>query len=572
MNGIDWAVLLVTILGIAGYGIWGTRGQRSLRTFLHGSGETSWMVIGLSVMATQASAITFLSTPGQGYESGLGFVQNYFGAPFALIIISVVFLPIYRRLNVDTAYEFLGSRFDSKTRLLGAALFLLQRGLGAGITIYAPAIVLSTVMGWRLDLTIIGSGLVAIAYTVSGGSAAVNLTQKYQIGVIFIGMITAFFVLVSKLPGDVGFSGALTVAGGLNKLEGVDFSFDVGKRYTFWSGLLGGLFLALSYFGTDQSQVQRYLSGGSLRESRLGLMFNAVCKIPMQFFILLLGVMLFVFYQFEPPPIFFNQTAWNNAVATKSGGQLQSLARQYESECASTKTAITRWLALGHSSNPAEADAARTDAQAAYQQSQATRAEAKRALTAATPRASSNDADYVFVTFILHHLPHGLIGLLITVFLAATLSSKAAELNALGSTTTVDLYRHIVTRQATDAHYLKASRFFTAMWGLIAICFALFANMAENLIQAVNIVGSIFYGVVLGMFLVAFLMRWIGGTAVFYAAIVSQVAVLVLYFTIPISYLWYNVIGCAICVVLSACVQIGLGPIDREPTRGVNPT
>lgn len=572
MNGVDWAILLITILGIAGYGMWRTRGQRSLRTYFHGSSETSWIVIGLSVMATQASAITFLSTPGQGYESGLGFVQNYFGAPFALIVISIVFVPIYRRLKVDTAYEFLGARFDSKTRLLGAALFLLQRGLATGITVYAPAIVLSTVLGWNMDLTIIGSGLVAIAYTVSGGSAAVNLTQKYQISVIFIGMITAFFVLVSKLPGNVGFHDALTVAGGLNKLEGVDFSFDVGKRYTFWSGVFGGLFLALSYFGTDQSQVQRYLSGASLRESRLGLMFNAVCKIPMQFSILLLGVMLFVFYQFEPAPIVFNQTAWANAVATESGGHLQSLARQYESECAATKTAIVHWLELGHSKNPAAEEAARAEAQAAYQKSQATRAEAKRALSAATPRASSNDADYVFVTFILSHLPHGLIGLLITVFLAATLSSKAAELNALGSTTTVDLYRHIISREATEAHYLKASRFFTAMWGLVAICFALFANMAENLIQAVNIVGSIFYGVVLGMFLVAFFLRWIGGTAVFYAAIVSQVTVLALYFTIPISYLWYNVIGCALCVVLSACLQLGLGPLDRAPGRGVAPT
>jgi hypothetical protein len=292
----------------------------------------------------------------------------------------------------------------------------------------------------------------------------------------------------------------------------------------------------------------------------------------MQFFILLLGVMLFVFYQFEPAPIFFNQTAWNNAIATESGSQLQSLARQYESECASTKSAIVRWLEQGHSKNPAVADAARAEAQAAYQQSQATRAEAKRALSAATPRASSNDADYVFVTFILNHLPHGLIGLLITVFLAATLSSKAAELNALGTTTTVDLYRHVITRQATEAHYLRASRFFTAMWGLVAIGFALFANLAENLIQAVNIVGSIFYGVVLGMFLVAFFLRWIGGTAVFYGALVSQATVLVLYFTIPISYLWYNVIGCALCVVFSACLQIGLGPIDREPGSEVTAT
>jgi SSS family transporter len=340
VNALDYAILVAALFGIAAYGTWRTRGRRDLRTYLQGSGSTPWIVIGLSVMATQASAITFLSTPGQGYEDGLGFVQNYFGAPFALILIAAVFLPIYRRLRVYTAYEYLGQRFDGKTRLLGAALFLLQRGLGAGITIYAPAIVLSTVMGWRLDLTIIASGLLVIAYTVAGGSEAVNLTQKYQIGVIFAGMAAAFFVLLARLPAGLTFSDALTVAGGFHRLTGVDFSLDLHRRYTFWSGLLGGLFLALSYFGTDQSQVQRYLSGSSLRESRLGLMFNAVCKIPMQAFILLLGVLIFVFYQFETPPVYFNRAAWQYQAAHGADSALHRVEADFTAAHAAERRAL----------------------------------------------------------------------------------------------------------------------------------------------------------------------------------------------------------------------------------------
>ena len=331
MNLLDYLVLVGVMVGIAAYGMWRTRVQSDLHSYLKGEGNTHWLTIGLSVMATQASAITFISTPGQGYESGIGFVQNYFGAPLALIIIAAVFLPIYRRLKVYTAYEYLGRRFDAKTRLLGAGLFLIQRGLGAGITIYAPAIVLSTVMGWRLDATIICSGLLVVAYTVSGGSAAVNLTQKYQIGVIFIGMLAALVVLLVKLPAGLDFTDALAVAGGYHKLVAVDFSLDPDRRYTIWTGVLGGMFLALSYFGTDQSQVQRYLSGTSLRESRLGLMFNAVCKIPMQLFILLLGALVFVFYQFERPPVFFNQSAWHYAAAHGAGDDLRRLCLLYTS-------------------------------------------------------------------------------------------------------------------------------------------------------------------------------------------------------------------------------------------------
>jgi len=559
VNALDYLVLVGVLAAIALYGMWRTRGQGDLRTYLHGAGNTHWLTIGLSVMATQASAVTFLSTPGQGYENGLGFVQNYFGAPLALIVIAAVFLPIYRRLNVYTAYEYLGKRFDAKTRLLGAGLFLIQRGLGAGITIYAPAIVLSTVMGWRLDVTIVCSGLLVIAYTVSGGSAAVNLTQKYQIGVIFVGMIAAFFVLLAKLPVGLRLSDAMAIAGGFHKLNAVDFSLSPDRRYTIWTGVLGGMFLALSYFGTDQSQVQRYLSGSSLRESRLGLMFNAVFKIPMQFFILLLGALVFVFYQFERPPVFFNTTVWQRQVDHGSGEKLHALQADFDAAQREKQQQVTAWVAARKVGNGAAAERASVAALAAHTKSEAARNETKAVLHAADPRNTANDSDYVFITFILHYLPHGLIGLLVAAFFAATFSSKSGELNALASTTVVDLYRHIIRREENDAHYVIASKWFTALWGLFAIGFALFANLAENLIQATNIVGSIFYGVVLGLFLVAFFLKWIGGTAVFWAALLAQVTVFVMYASLDISYLWYNVIGCAACMLFSVTLQAMLG-------------
>jgi Na+/proline symporter len=555
MNRWDYVVLLVTMLGIAAYGLWRTRGSRDLRTYLHGQEKTGWIVIGLSVMATQASAITFLSTPGQGFESGLGFVQNYFGAPLALILIAAVFLPLYRRLGVYTAYEFLGVRFDSRTRLFGAGLFLLQRGLAAGITIYAPAIVLSALLGWRLDLTIVGCGLLVVIYTVAGGSEAVSVTQKYQMAVIFAGMAAAFVTVLAKLPLGVSPRDSLIVAGGLHKLQAVDFSLDVKRRYTFWSGLLGGFFLALSYFGTDQSQVQRYLQGSSLRESRLGLMFNAVCKIPMQAFILLLGALMFVFYQFQPEPVFFNRVAWQRQMAGGESGRLQALEREFSAVHAEKLRLIQDWLKASRAGEAGRAEAARTAAVAANARAEAIRLQVQGLMRSADPHASANDSDYVFITFILNNLPHGLIGLLVAVFFAATMSSKAAELNALGSTTTVDFYRHLFRPEASDAHYVAASKWFTAFWGLVAISFALFARLVENLIQAVNILGSLFYGVMLGLFLVAFFLRAVGGRAVFWGGLAAQVLVLVLYAVLPISYLWYNLIGCGACVLFSLILQ-----------------
>ncbi len=561
MNTLDYLVLFAALVGIAAYGVWRTRGRRNLSTYLRG-GDTRWLTIGLSVMATQASAITFLSMPGQGYENGLGFVQNYFGAPLALILVSAFFLPIYRRLNVYTAYEYLGRRFDSKTRLLGASLFLLQRGLGAGITIYAPAIVLSSVMGWRLDATIIGTGLLAVAYTVSGGNDAVNLTQKYQLGVIFAGMFAAACVLVARLPEGVSFHDALTLAGRFHRLEAVDFSVDPNRRYTFWSGMLGGGFLALSYFGTDQSQVGRYLSGASLRESRLGLMFNAVCKIPMQFFILGLGVLAFVFYQFETPPVLFNEAAWNYQVNHGSGERLRSLQNDFNIAHVQERDGLRAWFAAERHGDVVGAQAARATAMDAYARGETARAQTRDVVRAGNPRVG-NDADYMFVTFIVRHLPHGVIGLLIAAFFAAALSSKAGELNALGATTTVDIYRHLWRDDATDAHYVAASKWFTAGWGFVAIGFALGAQLAENLIQAVNILGSIFYGVVLGLFLIAFFLPRVAGTAVFWAALVAQGLVIAGYCVLPISYLWFNVIGCAACVSLSLLFQTMLPSTSR---------
>lgn len=579
MNALDWLVLLGSMLGIASYGIWRTRGKRDLDHYLKGDRDYGWIVIGISVMATQASAITFLSTPGQGYQGGMSFVQNYFGAPFALILISAVFLPIYRRMNVYTAYEYLGKRFDAKTRLLGAGLFLLQRGIAAGITIYAPAIVLSTVFGWRMDLTIICTGIVAILYTVIGGSEAVTLTQKYQFGVIFAGMITAFVILLIRLPSGLSTGDALTIAGGFNKLNAVDYSLDPDRRYTMWSGLFGGMFLALSYFGTDQTQVQRYLGAASLRESRLGLMFNAVLKIPMQIFILLLGTMLFVFYQFEEPPVFFNETEWR-AVAKEHPDvqpQFNRMEQEFSRIHAEKQQAIRTWLDARRSGNASAEATAHDQAMAVHQRSEAVRDQARKAIIAADKGAQTSDSDFVFITFILNHLPHGFIGLLVAAFFAATLSSKAGELNALGSTTTVDLYRHIIRRDGSDRHYVIASKVLTVFWGIVAIGFALGASMKENLIEFGNIVASLFYGVPLGLFIVAFFLRRIGGTAVFIAGCFAQAMVIVLYLILSISYLWYNVIGCMGCILLSVAIQLILGPIrtpltaaaaDSEGLRG----
>ena len=556
MNVADWAVLLGTLVGIAAYGVWRTRHVRSLSTYMRGDAAIGWGTIGLSVMATQASAITFLSIPGQGFESGIGFVQNYFGLPLALIIVCAVFLPMYRRLNVFTAYQFLGQRFDEKTRLLGAGLFLVQRGLAAGVTIYAPAIIISTVLGWRLDLVVVFTGLLVLVYTVTGGSEAVALTHRWQVAVIWAGMATAVIVLLLRLPAGLGLGGATHVAGALGKLRAVDFSLDPSRRYTVWTGVFGGLFLSLSYFGTDQSQVQRYIAGPSLRNSRLGLMFNAVLKIPMQFVILVLGAFLFVFYQFVPPPVFFNQAEWRRHA---HDGRFRAIEAEYAGAVAKSQSAIRGWLEARAAEDVEWEASARAAMVRASDRAHAVRAEAKSALLAADPRAKTKDSDYVFITFILTQLPHGAVGLLLAVMFSAALSSTASELAALGTTTTIDVWRHLRPLGAADeARNVRVARCFTLLWGAVAVVFALFAGFAENLIEAINILGSIFYGVVLGLFLVAFFLRWIGGTAVFLAAVAAEALVIAMYFSLNIGYLWYNLIGCAACIVLSLALQAAL--------------
>ena len=555
MSWFDYVVLLSTLIVIAAYGYWKTARDPDLGHYLKGDETIRWGTIGLSVMATQASAITFLSTPGQAYESGMGFVQNYFGLPFALIVVCAFFIPIYHKLKVVTAYEYLGQRFDQKTRLLGATLFLVQRGLAAGITIYAPAIIISALLGWNLQLTIILAGVFVVIYTAAGGTKAVSITQKWQMAVILAGMFVAFGMVLHRLPADLSLGEAVSVAGKMGKLNSVDFSFDPSRRYTFWSGLLGGFFLALSYFGTDQSQVQRYLAGGSIFGSRFGLLFNAVLKVPMQFFILFTGVMVFVFFQFEKPPMFFNQPAYQLAAQGDQEGKFTALQNEYDAAFAEKQTSLRGLTsALASGSQPA-IDAATVPVLAGQERIRQIRDRVKETLRGYNPALDTKDSDYVFITFVLNYLPHGLIGLLVAVIFCASMSSTASELNALGSTTEVDFYRPLIRSDASDRHYLIFAKVATAAWGVVAIAFALFANLVENLIEAVNILGSIFYGTILGLFLAAFFLRFVRGSAVFVAALLSQSLVLILFKTTNIGYLWYNVIGCAAVLLLATILQ-----------------
>jgi SSS family transporter len=551
VNRLDYLVLIATILAIPLYGLWRTRGSASLGQYLKGDSSIRWATIGLSVLATQAGPITFLSMPGQAYESGIGFIQNYFGQPLALIVVCAVFVPIYQRLKVYTAYQYLGERFDRKTQYLGAFLFLIQRGIAAGITVYAPAIILSALLGWQLNLTIWLAGGFVIVYTVIGGTKIVSITQRYQMIVILIGMAIAFAVAVYKLSPDLSFENTLSVAGKMGKLEAVNFSVDPHKRYTFWSGLIGGFFLALSYFGADQSQVQRYIAGGSLKESRLGLLFNAVVKVPMQFFILLLGAIVFMFYQFEKPPVYFNQPAYQRALENGYAPQLTQLQTQFDDVFAQKRSAI-RALSAASSS---ERDAAINQVRKLDAEAHALRDQTKAVLVQAGVDPKSKESDYVFITFILQQMPHGVVGLLIAVILCATMSAMAATLNALGSTTAIDFYRPLIRPNASDHHYVIAAQALTAAWGLVAIGVASFASLVENLIEAGNILGSVFYGSILGLFLTAFFIRRVTGSAVFFAALIAQTLVFILFATTNIGYLWYNFIGCAAVLILAPILQ-----------------
>ncbi|MGB1449853.1 MAG: sodium:solute symporter [Flavobacteriaceae bacterium] len=544
MTLIDWIILVGTLGFIVGYGAWKNRKNENITDYLKGGNSSRWWTIGLSVMATQASAITFLSTPGQAFHDGMGFVQFYFGLPFAVIIICLFFIPLYHKLKVFTAYEFLEQRFDQRTRTLTAILFLIQRGLAAGITIYAPAIILSVVLGWALKSLIFIIGFIVIFYTLIGGTAAVNVTQKQQMFIIFSGMFIAFGFIINSFPEQIGFAKALEIAGKTGKLDIIDFSFDPTSRYTFWSGITGGLFLALSYFGTDQSQVQRYLSGKSVKESQMGMIMNGFLKVPMQFFILLVGVMVFVFYQFEPAPLHFNPKGVEKVLNSPQAKAYQQLEDEHKA------TQVIRHAMLeGVIDKTTLKNLATID-----QQERQQRLKAKALIKKADPQQETNDKDYVFISFILGYLPKGLIGLLLAVILSAAMSSTASELNALAATTTVDLYQRNVGEKSA-AHYVTASKGFTLLWGGIAILFAAFGSLVENLIQLVNIIGSVFYGTILGVFLVAFFLKQVRGKAVFWAAIVSELCIIYIFTQDWVSFLWLNVIGAGLTIILSLIFQ-----------------
>jgi len=552
MQQIDWFILIGTLLFIVLYGTYKSRGSKNVTQYLKGGSDSRWWTIGLSVMATQASAITFLSTPGQAFDSGMGFVQFYFGLPIAMVIICLVFIPIYHRLKVFTAYEYLETRFDLKTRTLTAILFLIQRGLAAGITIFAPAIILSAVLGWNLVILNIFIGVLVIIYTVSGGTKAVSVTQKQQMGIIFGGMFLAFLLILNYLPLDITFSKALEIAGASGKMEILDFSFDFNNKYTFWSGIIGGSFLALSYFGTDQSQVQRYLSGKSMKEMQMGLIFNGLLKIPMQFFILLVGVMVFVFYQFNSSPLHFNPSAVNDVLNSRYAGQYQELQNKKNTLELAIKEQQLNYAVLD---NQGQKQTVLLDIKTLQQQEDQLRIASKELIKKANPKAETNDKDYVFIHFILNNLPRGLIGLLLAVILSAAMSSTASELNALGSTTTIDLYRRNI-KGRSDKHYLRASKGFTMLWGVIAIGVACVANLFENLIELVNIIGSIFYGNVLGIFLLAFFFTYVKSRAVFISAISTQVIIVYIWWIDLMPYLWLNVVGACLVITIALLLQL----------------
>jgi len=553
---IDWVVLLFTLIFIVGYGVWKTRGSKNVQEYIRGGNEAKWWTIGLSVMATQASAITFLSTPGQAFHSGMGFVQFYFGLPIAMVIICLVFIPIYHKLKVYTAYEYLEGRFDLKTRTLAAILFLIQRGLAAGITIFAPAIILSAVLGWDLLTLNIIIGVLVIIYTVSGGTKAVSVTQKQQMAVIFIGMFAAFFIIIDYLPHDITFQKALNIAGASGKMEILDFSFDLDNRYTFWSGIIGGTFLALSYFGTDQSQVQRYLSGKSIRESQMGLVFNGLLKVPMQFFILLVGVMVFVFYQFNASPLNFNPTA--TKVVKQSTYANEYLNLEKKQMTIENEKKIAQFQYAEDNSD----QEALKQIQELNQLDILNREEARDLILKADADQETNDKDYVFIHFILNNLPRGLIGLLLAVILSAAMSSTASELNALASTTTIDLYKRNIPGRS-DQYYVSVTKWFTLAWGILAILVASVANLFDNLIQLVNIIGSIFYGNILGIFLLAFFFKFIKGNAVFVAAIITQIIIIGVWYTDVLPYLWLNLLGCIVVIIIAWILQV-LRPNNYE--------
>ncbi|CAM3977226.1 sodium:solute symporter [Flavobacterium cucumis] len=553
MESLDWIVLSATLSFIVIYGILKTKGSANVKDYLLDNNETPWFTVGVSVMATQASAITFLSTPGQAYHDGMGFVQFYFGLPLAMIVIAYTFIPIYHRLKVYTAYEYLEQRFNIETRTLAAILFLIQRGLGTGITIYAPSIILSALLGWNLNLLNIIIGILVIVYTVTGGTKAVNVTQKQQMFVIMSGMFIIFFYILSNLPHEVDFSNVLHIAGANGKMNILDFSYNPETRYTFWSGITGGFFLMLSYFGTDQSQVGRYLSGKSVKESQMGLIMNGILKVPMQFFILLTGVLVFVFFQFNNAPLHFNPTNVEKVKASTYKADYENLEQKL-SQINTDKKIVNQIYIEQLKHNEFDNPILKKQMVALSLKEKDLREEAKDVIKKADGKTETNDKDYVFLYFILNYLPKGLLGLLLAVIFSAAMSSSASGLNSLGATSAIDIYKRNVSHKS-DKHYVVATQYFTVFWGIVAIGFACISSLFENLIQLVNIIGSIFYGTVLGIFLIGFYINYIKGKAAFIGACISQLTIFYIFYLDVVSYLWLNFIGALLTIILAFFLQ-----------------
>ncbi len=548
ISWIDWSVLLGSLVFITLFGIWKTKKNSSTRAYLMGDEELNWWTIGFSIMATQASAITFLSTPGQAYEDGMRFIQFYFGLPLAMIVLSVFILPQYYKLKVFTAYEFLEQRFDVRVRTLTAVLFLLLRGLSASITLIAPAIILSALFGWSMAFTIFMLGSFVIVYTLIGGSNAVSKTQVQQMAIILLGLFMAIILIYSQLPAGIGIKETFSIAGSAGKMNIVDFKFDPKERYNIWSGLLASFFLFLSYFGTDQSQVQRYLTGKTLTESRLGLMFNGLVKIPMQFTVLLTGLMVYIFFLFQQPPLHFNEVNRQNVMKTEVANEYKNLEAKFDVVFNDRKTFITENIAKDNLSDETFSQKLKD-----YNKKiRELRLEAREKISQANPSAKVKDEDYIFMYYVLNYFPVGVIGLLLAMIFSAAMSSTASEINALATTFIVDIYKRNWVKDATDEHYLKMSKMVTLGWGILLMIFALWAAPLENLIQAVNILGSLFYGTILGVVVSAIFLKKVSANGVIVGAIVAETVVILGYFFSDIGYLWFNAIGCILVMFIGS--------------------
>lgn len=559
MSALDWIVLVCTLTIIIIYGVWKSRGQRNMESYFLDNQSMPWYIVLLSIIGTQASAVTFISAPGQAYTDGMRFVQYYFGLPLAMVVLCITFVPIFHRLKVYTAYEYLEQRFDLKTRTLASWLFLIQRGLSTGISICAPSIILSSLLGWNLYWTNMIMGGLLIIYTVAGGTRAVAYTQTFQLVIIFGGMFLAGWMVVHLLPPDIGFKEALEVSGKMDKLNVIVTKFDWKDKYNIWSGIIGGFFLALSYFGTDQSQVGRYITAKSVKESRMGLLMNGLVKVPMQFVILLIGALVFVFYMYFRAPIFFNEAQLARVHKTEQGPALTVLEDKYNALGAIKQQQVRQLAAALESDNSAQVAIAKKALQQTDNQSQEVRSAALTLIQSSDPAADVNDTNYIFLHFVVNSLPKGLVGLLIAIIFLAAWGSIAAALNSLASTTVIDVYKRLYNKNATPDHYLKISKLWTLIWGVFCILVAQFAGSLGSLIEVVNILGSWFYGVILGIFMVAFYLKRVGGTATFWAALIAEAVVLITYWTGTVSFLWLNAIGCLLVVGLAYVFQVVSG-------------